>query len=117
LNLEQQRLDAIRKIILEHRGKANAITSGKISKLLDIPHDDTVATTRSLITKLILEERMPIGAHRRGYFYIENQKELTDYMAYLENRIHQATTRMVTVFSNYQSKYGNAKLPKRLKPR
>ncbi len=110
MSLEQQRLDAVRKIILEHKGKAHPIKSSKIRKMLDIPENDTGATTRSLITKLILDEGMPIAASSKGYFYIENQKELTDYMAYLENRIHQTTTRMVTVFSNYQSRYGKARL-------
>ncbi|MGD0406405.1 MAG: hypothetical protein ABSB10_07130 [Candidatus Bathyarchaeia archaeon] len=112
MSLEEQRLDAIRKIILEHKGKAKAIRASKISKILQIPENDTFATTRGLITKLILEEGMPIAASSRGYFYIENQQELGDYMEYLQERIHQTTNRMVTVFSNFQGKYGKAKLVK-----
>jgi hypothetical protein len=113
MSLEKQRMDAIRKLILEHKGKKNPIKSSEIRGILKIPDNDTGGSTRALITKLILDEGMPIAASNRGYFYIENQKELTDYMSYLEDRIHQTTTRMVTVFSNYQGKYGKAKLPKR----
>ena len=112
MSLEEKRLDAIRKIILEHKGKENPIRASKISIMLAIPENATVSTTRSLITKLILEEGMPIAASGEGYFYIENQKELADYMQYLEGRIHQTTNRMVTVFSNFQGKYGRAKLTK-----
>jgi hypothetical protein len=112
MSLEEQRLNAIRKIILEHKGKTNAIRASRISKALEIPENDTFATTRSLITKLLLEEGMPIAASGKGYFYIENQQELADYMEYLQERIHQTTNRMVTVFSNFQGKYGKAKFVK-----
>ena len=112
MSLEEQRLNAIRKVILEHKGKANAIRASKISKMLEIPENDTFATTRGLITKLILEEGIPIAASSKGYFYIENQQELSDYMEYLQERIHQTTNRMVTVFSNFQEKFGKAKIVK-----
>lgn len=55
---------------------------------------------------------MPIAASSKGYFYIENPEELSDYMEYLQERIHQITNRMVTVFSNYQAKYGKTKIVK-----
>lgn len=113
MSLEKERLDAIRKIILGHKGRRNPIKSKQIRQQLNIPDNDTGGSTRALITKLILDEGMPIAASSRGYFYIETQKELTDYMAYLEDRIHQTTTRMVTVYSNYQGKYGKAKLSNR----
>ena len=106
VGLEEQRLEAIKKIILEHKGKANAIRASAIGKALQIPENETVSHTRALITKLIMEEGMPIGAFGGGYFYIEDQKELAEYMERLQQRIHQTTTRMVTVFSNFESKYG-----------
>ncbi|MCL5949063.1 MAG: hypothetical protein M1490_01125 [Candidatus Bathyarchaeota archaeon] len=110
MGLEEERLDAIRTIILEHKGKNNPIRASKISHMLNIPENDTVPTTRKLITKLILNEEMPIAASGEGYFYIENQKELADYMEYLDERIRQTTNRKVKVFSNFQGKYGKAKL-------
>lgn len=107
--LEEMRTEEIRKILLEHKGKANAIPANKISKILNIPEDDTVPTTRKIITKLILEEGMPIGAFGSGYFYIETPEELTDYMAFLQDKIEQTTTRKMIVYNNYVMKYGKVK--------
>ena len=100
------RLEAIKKFLLEHKGKVNAVPANKISKMLKIPEDDTVPTTRRLITKLILEEGMPIGAYDNGYFYIETAKELAEYMEFLDAKILQTTNRKVTVYNNFEQKYG-----------
>jgi 3-dehydroquinate synthase class II len=107
MTLEEERLEAIKKILLEHKGKKNAIPANKISKILDIPEDDTVPTTRKLITKLITEQGMPIGAYGRGYFYIETAQELAEYMKYLDDKILQTTNRKAIVYSNYEKHYGH----------
>jgi hypothetical protein len=104
--LEEQRMDEIKKILLQHKGKTNAIAANKISKMLNIPEDDTVPTTRKIITKLIIDEGMPIGAFGNGYFYIETPEELADYMQFLQDKIEQTTTRKVIVYNNYVMKYG-----------
>ena len=109
MSLEEQRLEQIKNILLKHKGRDNAIPANKIAKMLNIPDDDTVSTTRGLITKLILEDGMPIGACENGYFHIETQQELADYMAYLDQKIEQITTRKAKVVSNYESKYGKWK--------
>lgn len=44
MSLEEQRADAIRKMIIAHKGKANPIRASKISKMLNIPENDTFAT-------------------------------------------------------------------------
>lgn len=106
MTLEEQRLEEIKKILLGHKGKANAIPANKISKMLKIPEDDTVPTTRRLITKLILDEGLPIGAFGKGYFYIETPKELAEYMDFIDEKILQTTNRKVIVYSNYEKKYG-----------
>lgn len=109
MGVQEQRLEAIRQIILKHKGKANVLPANEIGKQLDIPENDTVPTTRHLILKLILDEGMPIAATRKGYFLIETEKELAEYMEYLQQRIDQTTTRMRTVFSNYEMQYGRTK--------
>lgn len=109
LTLEQNRLEEIKRIILEHKGAANAISAGEISSLLNIPEDDTVSTTRGLITKLILEECVPIGASDNEYFYIETKKELGQYIDYLDQKILQTTNRKTKVITNYEMKYGRLK--------
>ena len=107
--LEEARLEQIKNILLQHKGKANPIPANKISKTLNIPEDDTVPTTRKLITKLILDEGMPIGAYGNGYFYIETLQELTEYIDFLDQKIEQTTTRKAKVISNYENKYGKWK--------
>jgi hypothetical protein len=109
MNLEEQRLAAVRMILLEHKGKNNSIRASKIGHILNIPENDTFSTTRALITRLILEDGLPIAANAKGYFYIENEAELSDYMQYLQDRIHQTTNRMITVYSNYQIRYGKTR--------
>ncbi len=106
LSLQQQRLEEIKKILLEHHGKANPISAGKISEMLNIPHDDTVSTARALITKLILDEGMPIGAYGDGYFYIETVQELAEYVDYLDQKILQTTNRKTKIINNFENKYG-----------
>lgn len=107
MSLEEERLGKIRKIILEHKGKNNAITSGKIATALGIPDNDTVATTRSLITKLI-REGLPIGAHDNGYFLIENQEELNEYIRKLNDRIYGIYDRINRLISIYNEYYGKS---------
>ncbi len=114
MSLEAQRLEEIRKIILEHRGKNNPVKSSEIQERLEIPDNDTRGSTRAYITKLILDEGMPIAAYGKGYFYIENQQELAEYMAYLQDRITNITNRMMTVFANYKVRNGKAKTPSKL---
>lgn len=106
MSLQQKRLEEIKKIILEHKGKTNPIAANKISKLLKIPDNDTVSTTRALITKLILDEGMPIGAYGDGYFYIETAQELAEYVDYLDQKILQTTNRKTKIINNFENKYG-----------
>jgi hypothetical protein len=106
MSLEEERLKAIREILLNHRGKADAITASTIGNALGIPENDTVSTTRKLITKLV-KDGLPIGAHDNGYFLIENEDELNEYMQRLNGRIYGIYTRMnhiITNFNNYHGK-------------
>ena len=109
MSLKTQRLEEIKKIILEHKGKNNPVTSNEIKEILGIPDNDTAGSTRAYITKLILDEGMPIGASSTGYFYIETEEELTDYMEYLQDKIEQTTSRKMFVYHNYVTKYGKIK--------
>jgi hypothetical protein len=106
MGLQEERMDAIKKMLLEHKGKANAIRAGKIGKDLNIPQNDTMQNVRALIAKLIINEEMPIGACGNGYFIIENEQELADYVKYLQQRILQTTNRMATVVSNFEGIHG-----------
>jgi len=106
MSLEEQRLKEIKKIILEHKGKLSAINAREIANMLDIPDNDRFSITRGLITKLIRDEELPIGAYENGYFLIENQQELNEYMQRLNYRIIGITNRKARLISNFEKYYG-----------
>ena len=108
MSLEDERLAENKKILLNHKGKANAITASTIGKALDIPENDTVATTRGLITKLIKDERLPIGATETGYFLVENEEELNEYTRDLNDRIYGIYERINRLISNFNEYYGKS---------
>ena len=105
--LEEHRLEEIKKILLQHKGKAKAIPSNKIAKMLEIPENDTVATTRSLITKLIKNTCLPIGSSENGYYIMETEEELNDVIRDLNGRIlgiYDRTNRLISNFNEYNGK-------------
>lgn len=75
-------------ILENHRGAANPITSRELSEQL---HDDkevgSFPKTRFLIRDIMLEEKIPIAATHDGYFIIETESELKEYVENLEQRI------------------------------
>jgi len=84
--------DAARKkaknILLDHRGADNAISSREISDQLS--HDDEVGSfpeTRFLIREIMLEDQIPIASNHDGYFVVETEEELKEYVDNLEQRI------------------------------
>jgi hypothetical protein len=73
ISTDEEKMEKIREIILQHKGKANAITSKIIALKIGMNEDDTHIGTRSLITELI-KNGMPIGACDNGYFLLRNAK-------------------------------------------
>lgn len=106
MSTDEEKMKIIKEIILKHKGKANAIKSKAIA--LSIGHgeeDDTHIGTRSLITKLI-REGMPIGACDNGYFLLEKQKEVDEYMQKLNSRIGEIHDRKYRIQDNFNNYYG-----------
>jgi len=106
MSLEEERLRAIKEILLNHKGKENSITASKIGQSLNIPEDDTVSTTRSLITKLIKNQGLPIGANETGYYLIQTEEELNECTRYLNYRIYGIYDRINRLISNFNKYYG-----------
>ena len=107
MSLEEERLREIRNILLNHKGKQNAIPSSKIAKMLGIPENDTVATTRGLITKLIKNTCLPIGSSENGYYIMETEEELNEVIQDLNGRIlgiYDRTNRLISNFNEYNGK-------------
>lgn len=80
-------LKELKGILMEHRGKKNAITSKKIAHKLGIDEDDTHPKTRKLVLECMKEYQLPVGATNRGYFIITSEEELDEYVDNLNKRI------------------------------
>ena len=102
---EEKQMEEIESILLNRKGKKNAITAREIANTVGIHDNDTFVNTRMLIRKLMKIKQLPIGAlDNGGYFLIENQTELNDYVKMLDRRANGVTTRKaraIVYFENY----------------
>ncbi|MFK8214634.1 hypothetical protein [Haloferax volcanii] len=89
--------DEIREIILEHRGADNPITSREINERFDLDNIGSFPSTRAVIRELVMEERIPIAATSQGYFLIDSEEELEEYVDNLESRVMNITERKFAV--------------------
>jgi hypothetical protein len=106
MSTDEEKMEIIRGIIIQHKGKDNAIKSKAIAlKIGHIGEDDTHIGTRNLITKLI-REGMPIGACDNGYFLLETQEEVDEYGQKLNNRIFEIYDRIFRIQNNFNNYYG-----------
>ncbi len=105
MSTEEEKLKKIREIILQHKGKANAIKSKTIALRIGVAEDDTHVGTRSLITKLV-KEGMPIGASDNGYFLLQTQEEVDEYGQKLNNRMLEIYDRIFRTQNNFNLYYG-----------
>jgi len=83
---KEQILLEIKKTMEKHKGKQNAISSGKIGEMLNLKQEDTHVEARMYIYKVMKKYRIPIAGGGRGYYIIKNQEELKQYTTTLDNR-------------------------------
>jgi len=78
----------IRRIMMMHVGRENAITSAAIAKIIGNYFEDaTHQGTRESIKECLEESVLPIGANSKGYFLISSDEEYREYLDNLERRI------------------------------
>lgn len=94
--------ELIKNILLQHKGKRNAITSKKISKIMGFPMEDTQSVSRNAIWETAKEYGLPLVSCTRGYFIAETDAEMAEYNANIQSRIDgmEETRRMVN--KNYK---------------
>lgn len=91
-------LDEVEELIRSHPGKENAITSREISEILGgIDTLDSTPQTCELIRTLVRERKVPIAACSVGYFLIQNQDELNEYLVNLQQRESQIRERRLAL--------------------
>lgn len=108
MSLEDERKRQIKNILMEHKGKFNAISAREIATKVGIPDNDTFGGTRGLITKLMEEDDLPIGATHDGFYLLSNQVELREYVRDLSERAGSILNRKVLVMVNYRRFYNEA---------
>lgn len=94
-------IEQIKNILMQHRGKSNAITSGEIAVMVGINEDDTHAKTRAMILEAARKYNLPLAADNTGYYLITNKEEYDDYMDNLNSRIIEINERKDLITRNY----------------
>jgi len=79
--------------ILQGRGKNNPISSKAIAIKLGVEDSEANPVMRRKIRSCIEEEGWPVGATSQGYFWIETEDELEEYIEDLNRRAAQIRDR------------------------
>jgi hypothetical protein len=95
-------LERIEAILIQHKGKANAITSKEISKIIGYPMEDTQAATRKAIWKTAEQFGLPLVSSNKGYFIAETDDEIEAYNSNIQSRIDGMKATMERANRNYR---------------
>ena len=80
-------VDLAWRILSEHVGHRNPITSANLSRSLAVGDDQKgTRETRALIVEVI-RRGLPVAASEEGYFVLDNDQELESYITDLQDRI------------------------------
>lgn len=80
--------EKIKDILMDHRGKKNAIASKRISEAMGFPMEDTQSVSRQAIWSTAEEYGLPLVSCNRGYFIAETDDEIEAYNQNIEKRIN-----------------------------
>lgn len=89
--------ERVKQILLEHQGTNNPISSREINEKLDIDPPRKSSNIRELVSELVLEEDVPVAANPHGYYLIQDEKELEEYVEELETRAESINKRKLEV--------------------
>ena len=94
--------EKIKSILLEHKGKKNAITSKTISQIMGFPMEDTQSVSRQEIWSTAQEFGLPLVSCNNGFFIAETEEEMEEYNRNIQKRIDgmEETRRMAN--QNYE---------------
>ena len=92
----------IKNILLQHKGKENAITSKEISIAMGFPMEDTQSVSRDAIRKTEEEFGLPLISCNKGYYIAQTDEELDEYNRNIQGRIDKMSQRRKMANDNYQ---------------
>lgn len=96
-------LDRIQELMLDHQGPSNTISSGQIAEVLGVDDADAQPKTREAIRVLSEEREVPIASTSQGYYLIQTQDHLNDYLENLDGRIAGIQKRKQTAIDAWES--------------
>lgn len=94
--------EKIKDILLQHKGKSNAITSKEVSRKMGFPMEDTQVVSRKAIWETAREYGLPLVSCNRGYFIAETDDEINEYNSNIQSRIDGMEETRKMANKNYQ---------------
>lgn len=94
--------EKIKNILLQHKGKSNAITSKEVSRKMGFPMEDTQSVSRKAIWETAKEYGLPLVSCNRGYFIAETTDEIEEYNSNIQSRIDGMEETRKMANKNYQ---------------
>lgn len=89
--------DRVESILRDHRGSDNPISSREINDEIGVDDIGSFPSTRAIVRELVLEEKIPIASSNQGYYIIETEDELAEYIENLSARIDSIAERRFAI--------------------
>ncbi len=102
--------ERIKEILINHKGKENAITAPNIAKEVGIEPGASGVTIRKKILETIKMFNIPIAGISTGYYFIENKQELDTYIKSLYSRVNEIIDRSRLITTLYYRYYESEEL-------
>lgn len=89
--------ERVKDLLLDHRGADDPITSREINDEVELDSIGSFPSTRAVIREIVLVDHIPIAGSSQGYYVIQDEDELHEYVENLEQRVMQITERKFAV--------------------
>jgi hypothetical protein len=89
--------ERVKELLLDHRGANDPITSREINDEVGLDNVGSFPSTRAVIREIVMEDQIPVAGGSNGYYVIEQEDELQDYIERLEGRVMNITERKFAV--------------------
>ncbi|APX00229.1 hypothetical protein CHINAEXTREME_20690 (plasmid) [Halobiforma lacisalsi AJ5] len=85
--LDPEKLETVKELLLEHRGRDNPISSREINEVIEVDSVGSFPKTRKYVRQVLYEEEIPVASGSNGYYVIEDQDELEEEISSIDRRI------------------------------
>ncbi|MCF2238879.1 hypothetical protein KVP04_07045 [Halobacterium salinarum] len=79
--------DKVKDLLLNATGPSNAVSSREINEQVDVDSVGSFPQTREIVRELLMNEGIPVASNSNGYYVIESEEQLADYVNTLDSRI------------------------------